>query len=1444
MNDVSSAFALWAEALEESVDCAIQAAHVADPVAQPHARLPKAAKGRCQHRQRVPTAHPHVSSRARAGGYDPVCEAMTMSSRRKVKQVRRVHALWQGCCTLHRRAREQGTFCPRLTKQLRAEWDVIRKNKAFGPRFDSWLLGYEMFGQVWLDLPPPDWLRDVLQVARHACDAQVRSEAALRKQRFRYLVQMDTLFAGQKQGFSQLRPKPRPPISCLPVTEEREAVRVGEASGGTALYEVNHPQFLRPHCSVFSTAGPAMLLEVLPETQGERADWVKLSFDSGRAPPSCRITQKTQAVTCEELHREFVEYWASIWWRDSRAESTEIGCWPAFLERLPPRPPEAGEVVLSLMEVSVWEDALRRLRPHRATGYDGFSPAELKGLTGRMLEDMIYLFDQVVQLGFPTHLARSRVHVLSKTDCPQSFSDGRPITIYSTMYRLWTSLIARSILQQWSAWMPVEVAGGMPHRCSSDIAFEIQCSVEAALLRHQPLGGFSLDISKCFNQIPRPPISCLLKHLGVPPNIVDRWIQILTVSERTPVFQGAMGASMGASTGTPEGDALSVVAMCAICWMLLECNRHTGSRLLTFVDNFSWLAAQKSSLRCGLSTAQTVCAALSLPIDWRKSFCWGTTPSMRRFWDVEVAALLLPGVALRRAAEAMDLGVGFCFQAKKLRGKADLRFQEGKHRLDRLRRQPRPLASKVRLLLGGIWPQCLFGMHGRLIPQAMLSQLRSKAAKALCHAGPSQSPFLVLSAVAPAITDPEVFLMIQSAVAVRRLFQTAAPRAHTFLQDVTAHEPGRPVLGPATAFAAMLHRSDWEVKPDGWCCGPGMYTFSVKHSSRRQISRAVQAAWTHNLGAKLAHRNGLHAVGAISGSDTMTVVQALPASRHNFAANCVAGGHMSASSRAKWDALVEPQCVHCGAQDTKFHRVFECPLFSSIRQAFAPLLSWIQQHALHWIHSSCITEHPDADVVRLLFRTRPYVDPPPLLSPPQTAGRVMYTDGSCTVPQVPAARHASWAVVEDVALHLNTHDLLAFFRYHNKILQNFHVVAQGLVPREQTIGRAEIIAVLQVCRLASREPHVPYHVHVDSTYARKFVECLDAPLLQGVGPTTDLDLCQWANVWRKPPNLFCHKVKSHSCFDSLDVCTARHALGNAMADAAAKNARQCDMPFVYPLLESIDARQQTHRDMLRGYLQYQHQCARAVIAARTRSDELDDVSMQTGGARSGALAEWHALTPTVLQVVAYPDLQTTWLEAAPWPPWFVARVWSWSTQLRWPVDAPMSKDLAGVSILELLADFIATTGTAPPLVGARSGTAEVPVQTELGRTAAFSFKDLVITLSAAIRYLEKISGTKLLLAKPNRRVPCLKVLGCHASRRGFTPRPKLVNQGTSGLLLEQMLAADNQSETIRALVTSRLDDEYGLHSEFHERWTSLTEHQKIRMRNKLWARRPGLEADD
>ena len=91
---------------------------------------------------------------------------------------------------------------------------------------------------------------------------------------------------------------------------------------------------------------------------------------------------------------------------------------------------------------------------------------------------------------------------------------------------------------------------------------------------------------------------------------------------------------------------------------------------------------------------------------------------------------------------------------------------------------------------------------------------------------------------------------------------------------------------------------------------------------------------------------------------------------------------------------------------------------------FAPMLEWVEENAPHWIHSAVITEHPDESVARLLLRNRVFV-PPPVLSPPAMPEfRLMYTDGSCSVPSTSTAQHAAWAVVEDRVPHVSTDDLL------------------------------------------------------------------------------------------------------------------------------------------------------------------------------------------------------------------------------------------------------------------------------------------------------------------------------------------------------------------------------------------------------------------------------------
>ena len=155
---------------------------------------------------------------------------------------------------------------------------------------------------------------------------------------------------------------PRAPSSHLlsPCDQKREARLHSRESENQALYEVCHPQFLRCHCVTSTSVGDATILDILTETA---------------APEVCQIQQDTQAVRPGELQRRFLNYWHPIWWRDSKAQSTELQQWPLFLQNLPPKPPQARALQLPLDDIETWEKALKGLNHRKATGHDSFPPA-------------------------------------------------------------------------------------------------------------------------------------------------------------------------------------------------------------------------------------------------------------------------------------------------------------------------------------------------------------------------------------------------------------------------------------------------------------------------------------------------------------------------------------------------------------------------------------------------------------------------------------------------------------------------------------------------------------------------------------------------------------------------------------------------------------------------------------------------------------------------------------------------------------------------------------------------------------------------------------------------------------------------------------------------------------------------------------------------------------
>ena len=191
--------------------------------------------------------------------------------------------------------------------------------------------------------------------------------------------------------------------------------------------------------------------------------------------------------------------------------------------------------------------------------------------------------------------------------------------------------MAQTILRHWTKWLPWSIRGSLPHRSARDISFALESLVEQALADKTQMGGFSFDVVKCFNQIPRVPLRRLLRHMGLPACLLHLWFDFLSKMERAPSFNGSIGTGLGSTTGVPEGDPLSVVAMVGICWLVTQRTAHPGSHALTFVDNLSWVAYDQTTLEATLLRAIQFCEDWALPIDWTKSFCWATTKNLQHW---------------------------------------------------------------------------------------------------------------------------------------------------------------------------------------------------------------------------------------------------------------------------------------------------------------------------------------------------------------------------------------------------------------------------------------------------------------------------------------------------------------------------------------------------------------------------------------------------------------------------------------------------------------------------------------------------------------------------------------------------------------------------------------------------------------------------------------------
>ena len=172
-------------------------------------------------------------------------------------------------------------------------------------------------------------------------------------------------------------------------------------------------------------------------------------------------------------------------------------------------------------------------------------------------------------MSWPPSIMAARVVMLAKTELPPTDPlQLRPITITSRIYRTWSRYRSMQIAMHLQSMLPPEISSTAAGISADMLAATVLLEIEHAHKTNAPKLGATLDLVKCYNQIPRIPVLMALSKLGVPREYLTALASMFAQLERFLEIAGQVGTPSKSSTGVPEGCCFSTICMLGLAaWM-------------------------------------------------------------------------------------------------------------------------------------------------------------------------------------------------------------------------------------------------------------------------------------------------------------------------------------------------------------------------------------------------------------------------------------------------------------------------------------------------------------------------------------------------------------------------------------------------------------------------------------------------------------------------------------------------------------------------------------------------------------------------------------------------------------------------------------------------------------------------------------------------------------
>ena len=1068
-------------------------------------------------------------------------------------------------------------------------------------------------------------------------------------------------------------------------------------------------------------------------------------------PSKVEIKQVVHTADPKEVACALQTHWNQYWQRDLPGDHPDCNPWTEFFQ-FQQQIPDMPEMEIERTDLSIWKEAIKGLKSKTARGACSWFADELKQLPDACVSSLAEVMTTMIDSGFPQWIMQAKTIPLAKKANADHPSATRPITILPLLYRLWGKVITSQILKKWNSTFHQAINGFLPGRSPVNFQYGLQLHLEAIAknLTTRYLSGLTLDIIKAFNCLPRIPTAWLVKKFGVPPDLVDAWTLSIQNCTRVWSVNNQIWPQTSSTTGYPEGDAWSVIAMLAVNAYWVSHVLRITPRIGAFADNWSYSTENPHDHSLLIPLLDQLSSSLLLKIDWNKTWGWATNQEHKEALQAATAQHLPPEVKVATVSNARDLGYIIHYKVQQTRSTQRERHSSALAAIKKLRNMDIPSESKAQIAIASGYAKALWGTSFYLTGQKFFEELRTEFAKAMFGNHHNIQPYVATMALLKSGIDPELYVINASIRTARNFLMHASPADQKMFWRIVRQPIAHAavIAGPAAALKQYLSKLDWTLNDKGFIQTTALTSMHLLHSNLSDILEAAADAWMTLVSEKTSTRRHMRNTPPIDREATQAAFATVPEKYQLCMGLEATGGFMLNTQKQHFTELEDGKCSYCDAMDTHRHRVLECPATHAVRANHQQICLHLQDaEEIHLVFPLAYKSPEDQLLKDLLYN----LPEPEVNIPEQHVPSWIYTDGSCYLPTSKRFRWASFAIVYPI---VPAKTLLLYRHLPPDILMQkaYHVAAVAIVPGRQTINRAELYSAVlaheqrrQVVIVTDSAYVIHMHVLVRTTVNVATLHQL---------PNWDLLKRLHVLFWDHGYGIPIRKIKAHQTVSGHSDEEVLHVMGNAVADFAAKQAASRLMKVVTQDMVRL------HADSLEAKCLLEQQFALRIDLAMART-KLDNDMEKLPEKQVQKLECMHSWNVEYSRTFNFTEADYDNARGSKYGKRLTHLILQWLQLLQWPTSPEEVTPPIGITWVELTVNFMLCTQSAIPVQ---------EHQVDQGFTVRTN------TFRTILMHIQFLVNKDILPRETPVKVKSLSQLGAKVMKQGLPLRPTMPKQ--------------------------------------------------------------------